>query len=103
MSEAETEARCEVAVRNEEGLHARPVMMFVDVASRHVSTITVRNLTRQGEVVDGKSAMQMMLLEATRGCVLGIEARGVDAQEAVNALAALVEAGFKPGSHRCSS
>ena len=87
-----------MTVPNNEGLHARPVMMFVDVASQHDSVVSVRNLTRDGEVVDGKSAMEMMLLEATQGCVLRIEARGTDAREAVDALAALVEAGFKPES-----
>ena len=101
--DAEIEATREVTIPNDEGLHARPVMMFVDVASRHDSAVSVRNVTRQGEVVDGKSAMQMMLLEATQGCVLRIEARGTDAREAVDALATLVEAGFKPDSHQRSS
>ena len=103
MSDAQVEAKREVTVPNDEGLHARPVMMFVDLASQHTSTVSVRNVTRSGEVVDGKSAMQMMLLEATRGCVLCIEARGSDARETVDALAALVEAGFKPDSNQCSS
>ena len=52
------------------------------------------NVTRSGEKVDGKSAMQMMLLEATQGCVLRIEASGTDAAAMVEALAALVESGF---------
>ena len=40
--------------------------------------------------------MQLMLLEATEGCVLEIEARGADAREAIESLAALVKAGFNP-------
>lgn len=98
MSAPETEAVREVAVPNEEGLHARPVMRFVDVASKFRSTVSVVNVTRDGQKVDGKSAMHMMLLEATRGCVLRIEARGEDALETVDALAALVEAGFSTDS-----
>ncbi len=94
MSDTETEVAYEVTVPNTEGLHARPVMRFVDVASTFQARILVQNLSRDGEKVDGKSAMQMMLLEATQGSVLRIEAHGVDAQEAVATLAALVEAGF---------
>lgn len=95
MSDARTEAVVEATVQNLEGLHARPVMCFVDLASRYQSSVTVMNITRDDEKVDGKSAMHMMLLEATQGCVLRIEARGEDAREAAAALAALVESGFR--------
>jgi len=98
LSDANTEAVRDARVANQEGLHARPVMRFVDLASKYQSNVTVVNVTRGGERVDGKSAMQMMLLEATQGCVLRIEARGADAPEAAQALAALVEAGFNPDS-----
>ncbi len=83
----------EVEVTNKQGMHARPVMRFVDTASKYRSRIIVANVSRRGERLDGKSAMQLMLLEATQGCILRIEAVGEDAQEAANALAELVEAG----------
>jgi len=95
VSVDDQKALVEITIPNAEGLHSRPVMAFVDLASKFSSTIIVRNVTRQGERVDGKSAMQMMLLEGTQGCVLGIEAVGSDAREAADALARLVEAGFK--------
>jgi len=85
----------EVKVGNAEGIHARPVMRFIDVASRFQSKVTVANISRRAERVDGKSAMQMMLLEASMGCVLRIEADGTDADAAVAALTALVESGFR--------
>lgn len=94
MASAQRDAVVEVAVPNREGLHARPVMRFVDLASQYRSSVSVTNISRDSEVVDGKSAMQMMLLEATQGCVLRIEATGEDAQETVTALGALVEDGF---------
>jgi phosphocarrier protein HPr len=94
LSDASNEVVREVTIRNETGLHLRPVTQFVDVASRYRSAITVRNVTRNSEVVDGKSAMQMVLLEAAKGCVLRIVAQGDDALEAVEALIALVERGF---------
>ena len=97
MSDAEAQAAREVTVGNTEGLHARPVMRFIDVASRFQSQVTVMNVSRRGEKVDGKSAMQMMLLEATQGSLLRIEASGPDAAAAVAALAALIESGFHLG------
>ena len=90
MSDAPNEAVREVAIPNKEGLHARPVMRFVDLASKFKSAISVANVTRNQETVDGKSAMQMMLLEATKGCVLKITTCGEDATEAVDALAFIV-------------
>ncbi len=98
LSDIAAEAFLEVTVANREGVHARPVMRFVDVACTFRSQVWVRNVTRDGERVDGKSAMQMMLLEATQGCVLRIETRGPDAREAAATLAALVEAGFDTDS-----
>lgn len=96
MSSVPQQAVREVAVPNREGLHARPVMKFIDLASKHQAAVTVTNISRNGrETVDGKSAMQMMLLEATQGNVLRIQAVGADAQEAVDALAELVLAGFQ--------
>lgn len=84
----------EVAIRNKEGMHARPVMRFVDLASQFRSTVTVSNVTKRNEEVDGKSAMHMMLLEAAPGDVLRIRAAGEDAGDAATALVRLVEEYF---------
>ena len=94
LGEVQNQSVREVTVRNQEGLHARPVMGFVDLASRFEAEIRVNNVTRSGDVVDGKSAMQMMLLEATTGNVLRIAACGEDAEQAADRLAELVESGF---------
>lgn len=80
-------------VSNREGLHARPVMRFVDLASGFESEISVMNISRRGEKLDGKSPMQMMLLEATEGSILRIEAEGSDEQQAVDLLAAFIDSG----------
>lgn len=94
LSKPGSEAVREVAIVNDHGMHARPVMGFVDLASRFQSKITVANISRRGETLDGKSAMQLMLLEATKGNVLRINAAGPDATDAVAALCGLIEAGF---------
>jgi len=62
-------------------------MRFVDVASRFGSVVRVRNADRE---VDGKSPMEMMLLEAVQGTTLQILAEGEDAAQAVRDLADLV-------------
>jgi phosphocarrier protein len=75
-------------IKNAEGLHMRPAMQFVDVASRFKSEITVSN---EETNVNGKSIMQVSMLAATCGTKLKIKADGPDAQEAVEAIRELVE------------
>ncbi|GBD33484.1 MAG: phosphocarrier protein HPr [Gemmatimonadales bacterium] len=81
-----------VRIVNELGLHARPAAEFVKLASKFKSEIQVR---RDEVTVNGKSIMGVMTLAAEQGAELVITANGVDAEEAVNALAALVESGFR--------
>ena len=81
----------EVEVKNPEGLHMRPAMLFVDLANTFESNVTVRN----GDVsVDAKSIMQMTMLAATHGTQLTIRASGSDASEAIAALCELVDRQF---------
>lgn len=85
-------ASTKVTIQNKLGLHARPVMMFVEVASAFASRITVRRGTYE---VDGKSTLLMMTLGATRGTELEIVAEGSDAQRAISELVNLIESGFE--------
>lgn len=80
-----------VTIENSQGLHARPVMRFVDIAGQFQASIQVKKGNR---VVDGKNPMEMMLLEATQGTVLELQADGPDATEALDALVRLVAGGF---------
>ncbi len=66
-------------------------MRFVDLASQFASSIRVK---KDELDVDAKSPMEMMLLEAVQGTVLRLVAEGNDAQQALKALADLVEAKF---------
>ena len=78
----------EVEVKNADGLHMRPAMQFVDIASKYKSDINVSN----GETsVDAKSIMQMTMLAATCGTKLMIRAEGEDCQQALDELQDLVE------------
>ena len=84
----------DIVVSNKLGLHARPAMQFVDVANQFASDITVRKLGEEPAEADGKSVMQMIILAATEGTPLRIEAEGEDAQTAVEKLAELFEKKF---------
>lgn len=91
MSSPSTRVEREVTVPNKQGLHARPVLRFVDLASKFNSSIRV---CKRDTAVDGKSPMEMMLLEATQGTVLKIVAEGSDCEKAVIELSRLVSDGF---------
>lgn len=80
-----------VKIVNRLGLHARPAMCFVDLAMQYPCEVSVK---REGQSVDGKSIMMMMLLAATQGTELEIVCDGEQAQEASDALKKLVDTGF---------
>jgi phosphocarrier protein len=75
-------------IRNADGLHMRPAMQFVDLASRFDCEISVSNGPADA---DGKSIMQMSMLAATCGTRLNVRAEGPDAAKAIEALRELVE------------
>ena len=91
MEDGTSESQVEVQIVNRQGLHARPVMKFVDTANRFASSIFV---VRGDQRVDGKSPMEMMLLEATQGTRLQLVAKGADARDLIEALVGLVASGF---------
>src|SRR5882757_10071588 len=73
----------EIVVSNKLGLHARPAMQFVDVANQFQSKVTVYKGGEEPCEADGKSVMQMIILAATEGTPMRIEADGDDAEAAV--------------------
>ncbi len=87
-------AQARVQVRNPLGLHARPAARFVRTASRFQAHIRVRNLTRESPWVNAKSIGQVTSIGVRGGHEIALAAQGPDAEEAVQALRALVETGF---------
>ena len=81
----------DVQVPNSLGLHARPAMQLVDLASRFAAQVEI---SKAGQRVDAKSIMQVMTLAATQGTKLTVTARGDDAAKAVAALVGLIADGF---------
>jgi phosphocarrier protein HPr len=76
-----------VEIVNERGLHARASAKFVKLAGGFDAEVTV---TRDGQSVDARSIMGLMMLAAGPGCHIEITAEGSEAQAAVDALAELV-------------
>jgi phosphocarrier protein HPr len=81
----------ELAIVNRLGLHERPAAMFVRIASRHRAEIWV---SKEGEEVNGKSIMGLMMLAAGQGSKLRIRCDGPDADKAMEELEELIKAGF---------
>ncbi len=69
------------------GLHARPAALFAETAGRFRSAVFV---SKDGQRVDGKSVLSLMLLEAGHGAKVTIEADGEDEAIAVNHLAEML-------------
>ena len=73
------------------GLHLRVGKDMVHVANQYTSDITAQNLTRSSPVVNAKSILQLMQLQARQGHILRVFAVGPDAHEALDALRQLFE------------
>jgi phosphocarrier protein len=81
----------ELVVSNKLGIHARPAAMFVKVANRFACDIFVE---KDGEKVNGKSIMGLMMLAAGPGSKLTVQADGADASAAVTEIESLLKRKF---------
>jgi phosphocarrier protein len=81
----------DVTIVNPLGLHARPAAQVVKLATGFVSSIEIE---KDAMSINAKSIMGVMMLAAECGSVIRLKADGADAEAAVEALAALVAAGF---------
>jgi phosphocarrier protein len=84
-------AHSTLVIKNRNGLHARPAALFVKTSNRFQSEIWVE---KEGERVNGKSIMGLMMLAAGQGSSLDIFVEGPDAEEVLSELARLVESKF---------
>lgn len=80
-----------VVIKNKYGLHARPATKFVDTATKYKSDIRLRS---NGQTVNGKSILEVMMLAAGFDSEIEIMAEGEDAEQAASALSELVAAKF---------
>lgn len=84
-------AESRVVIKNKMGLHARPSTQIATTASRFQADIRI---VKDGQEVDAKSVLELLMLAAECGSELVITADGDDAQEAAAAIAKLVDSRF---------
>lgn len=80
-----------VPIANKLGLHARAAAKLVEAAARFQSVIQIR---KDGETVDARSILGLMMLNARAGSEIEVTAEGSDAGEALAAVVALIQAKF---------
>lgn len=85
----------EITIVNKLGLHARAAAKFVGVASGFPCQIRVGRSPESQ--VDGKSIMSVMMLAAGKGTILQLSSEGERAEEALDALVALINNKFDEG------
>jgi len=91
---AEDRAEKTLQIQNELGLHARAGTKFVQIASKFPCEVTV---TKASNEVNGKSILSLLTLMAPKGTTLTIRAKGDRSEEAIAALAALIDDKFGEG------
>lgn len=95
MSAKKTDSRQnlsrEIVVLNKYGIHARPAAMFVKIATRFSCDIFVE---KDGEKINGKSIMGLMMLAAGPGTKLIVHAHGQDAAQALAEIETLIRSKF---------
>jgi phosphocarrier protein len=79
---------------NRLGLHARAAAVFVKTANRFSSDVLVR---KDGDEVNGKSIMGVLMLAAAKGAEIEVEARGTDAAACVGAIGQIIAERFGEG------
>jgi phosphocarrier protein HPr len=84
----------DIVIKNKLGIHARPATMIVKAASKYKSNITFEKDGKGGEVVNAKSIMELLLLEAYNGTKIRITADGVDEEKAMSTIVEIIERGF---------
>jgi phosphocarrier protein HPr len=88
---AQSKVSKELTIMNRLGLHARPSAMFVKICSRFKCDIWVE---KDGEQVNGKSIMGLMMLAAGLGSTLRITCEGSDAEKALTEIEAIIQRRF---------
>ncbi len=84
--------RTQLTIINKLGLHARAAAKFVACTSAYSASVRAG---KDGQWIDAKSIMSVMMLAAGQGTVLDIEIDGEDEQDALDALQALIDNRFE--------
>jgi phosphocarrier protein HPr len=91
MSAKSARLKREMTVTNKQGIHARPAAMFVKVANKFGCDVLVE---KDGDVINGKSIMGLLMLAAGPGTRITVVAQGEGAAQALDELEAVVKRKF---------
>ena len=83
--------RKEITIYNTLGLHARPAAQIVKIAAQHKASLWIE---KDGERVNGKSIMGVMMLAAEKGSTILLEANGAEEEELIRELEELIRNKF---------
>ena len=78
-------------IKNKLGVHARAAALLVQTVNRFSAQVTI---SKDGQTADGRSIMGVLMLAATQGSIIEVEAAGQDAEQAVKAIEKLVDKRF---------
>ncbi len=79
-------AEATIQVKHKVGLHARPAALFVRTAAKFTSSVKVKNLTTNGNLVDAKSIIMVLTLGVMKDHEVVIQTEGADADAALDSL-----------------
>jgi phosphocarrier protein HPr len=80
-----------IEIKNKLGVHARAAALLVQTVNRFSAQVTI---SKDGQTADGRSIMGVLMLAATQGSTIEVEAAGQDAEQAVKAIEKLVDKRF---------
>ena len=83
--------KVEYKIVNRLGLHARAAAQLVQTANRFLSDVTIE---KDGNEVNGKSIMGLLMLAAPQGSIITVTVSGADAEEAMQVIGTLINDGF---------
>jgi phosphocarrier protein HPr len=78
-------------IKNKLGVHARAAALLVQTVNRFSAQVTI---SKDGQSADGRSIMGVLMLAATQGSTIEVEAAGQDAEQAVKAIERLIDKRF---------
>ena len=78
-------------IKNKLGVHARAAALLVQTVNRFSAQITI---SKDGQTADGRSIMGLLMLAATQGSTIEVDAAGQDAEQADKAIEKLVDKRF---------
>ena len=91
MNEIQEDAR-RLTIKNKLGMHARAASLFVQIANKFDSDITI---AKDDQEVNAKSIMGILILAAAYGSEVTIKAKGADAKDALDAIEDLIDRRFE--------